>query len=78
MAKSNANTVVAVVTTYGDAGTVRTTLVNESLDGGKTWHTVGTAIPAQVLYSVDVDPQDPTHIYATGTFERRGRLSLFE
>ena len=72
VAKSNANTVVAVVTTYGDASTVRTTLVNESLDGGKTWHAVGTAIPAQVLYSVDVDPQDPTHIYATGLSKGAG------
>jgi Sortilin, neurotensin receptor 3, len=72
VAKSNASTVVAVVTTYLDGGT--SSLVNESVDGGKTWKTVGTPFPAQVLYSIDVDPQDPTHIYATGLSKGAGVL----
>src|SRR5258708_366690 len=70
VAKSNANTVVAVITTYVDGGTIN--VINESVDGGKTWKTVGTPLPAQFLYSIDVDPKDPTHIYATGLSKGAG------
>src|SRR5450432_1612419 len=70
VARSNADTIVAVVTSYPDGGT--TSVVNESLDGGKTWKTVGTPLPAELVYSVDVDPKDPTHIYATGLHKGAG------
>jgi hypothetical protein len=75
IAKSNADTVVAVVTSYTDGGTI--TVVNESLDGGKTYKTVGTPLPAQFVYSVDVDPKDPTHIYATALSKQGTGVFLF-
>jgi hypothetical protein len=70
VAKTNANTVLVIVTARGDGGAVN--LVHESLDGGKTYKVVGTPLPAQDVYTIDVDPQDPTHLYATGLFKGNG------
>jgi hypothetical protein len=72
VARTNANTVLAVVTTRGDGGAV--TVVNESLDGGKTYKVVGTPLPVEDVYTIDVDPQDPTHIYVTGLSKGNGVL----
>jgi hypothetical protein len=65
IAKSNANLVVAVVTSHLADGGLSHAII-ESTDGGKNYQSVGTPLPAQFIYSIDVDPTDPTHVYATG------------
>jgi MYXO-CTERM domain-containing protein len=64
VAPSGTHPIVASVTTYEANGTVNT--LQESTDNGVTWKTIGTPLPVVVLNTVDVDPTDPTHIYATG------------
>ncbi|HKQ70831.1 MAG TPA: hypothetical protein VJT73_15900 [Polyangiaceae bacterium] len=63
-ASSNRNDVVAVVATYQNNTTVNR--LQESTDGGATWKAIGAALPVRQVYTVDLDPKDPTHIYATG------------
>jgi photosystem II stability/assembly factor-like uncharacterized protein len=64
VAPSNPNLVVAVVTTFQDGGTENR--LQESSDAGNTWTTVGAPLPVQLVYTIDLDPTDPTHIFATG------------
>jgi hypothetical protein len=65
VAPSGAHPIVAVSTTYGGAsGPVNE--IQESTDNGMTWKVVGMPLPLAVVNTVDVDPTDPTHIYATG------------
>jgi hypothetical protein len=61
---SSPNLVIAVVTSF--AGGIATTRLQQSTDGGVTWAVVGTPLPVPLVYTVDVDHADPTHIYATG------------
>ena len=71
--RAHRETVVAVVSTRTDGG-VRIAL-EESTDAGVTWHAIGTPLPVQTAYTVDLDPSDPTHIYATGLVLTDGGLS---
>ena len=64
MSPSNTNDALAIVTTF-EAGK-NTIRVQESLDGGQTWKVIGTPVPADVAYTIDVDPTDSKHIYLTG------------
>jgi hypothetical protein len=64
VAPASAHPIVAVGTTYQQAGPVNQ--LWESTDGGATWKLIGTPLPVAVANTVDVDPADPTHIFATG------------
>jgi photosystem II stability/assembly factor-like uncharacterized protein len=72
VAKSNPSIVVAAVAVAG-AGTVSNTL-RESVDGGRTWTSFGTPLPAAALMSIDIDPQDPRRLYATSIDGGAGRF----
>jgi hypothetical protein len=61
---SAGHTILAVATAYETTGPVNT--LQESTDNGLTWKTVGMPLPVVVLNTVDVDPTNPMHIYATG------------
>jgi photosystem II stability/assembly factor-like uncharacterized protein len=59
---SNPNLVLAVVITF--TGGAQSHL-QQSTDGGATWTVVGTPLPAPLVYTLDVDHADPTHIFAS-------------
>jgi photosystem II stability/assembly factor-like uncharacterized protein len=63
MVPSHANDVLAAVTEYGATSTV--VQLQESADGGLTWKRIGAPLPAPFVYTLDVDPKDPAHVYAT-------------
>ena len=65
MLPSNPNDILAVVTEYQTDSTI--VRLQESSDGGLTWKPVGAPLPAAFIYTVDVDPKDPAHIYATAS-----------
>jgi hypothetical protein len=60
----NRNSIVAVVTQIVEGGTV-VSLVQSS-DAGLTWTPIGTPLPLTQAFTIDVDPTDATHLYATG------------
>ncbi|HEY4013045.1 MAG TPA: MYXO-CTERM sorting domain-containing protein [Polyangiaceae bacterium] len=60
----NRNSVVAVVTRIAEGGTVVS--LEQSTDAGGTWSALGTALPLSQAFTIDVDPTDATHLYATG------------
>ena len=57
-------TIVGVVTSVGDGGT--SIGLQQSDDAGMTWHPVGSPLPLSTVATIDLDPSDPTHIYASG------------
>jgi hypothetical protein len=64
VAPSAGHPIIAVSSTYAMSGPVNQ--LQESTDNGMTWKAVGVKLPVAVVNTVDVDPTDPTHIYATG------------
>jgi MYXO-CTERM domain-containing protein len=60
----NRNDILALSTTVTGGKPVNQ--IQESTDGGATWKPIGTPLPAAIVYTIDVDPHDPNHIYATG------------
>jgi hypothetical protein len=62
--RAHRQTVVAVVTTIVDGGFH--IALQESNDAGITWHAIGSPLPLQSVTTIDLDPTDPTHIYASG------------
>ena len=62
--RANRSTVVAVVTRIVDGGT--SIGLEQSDDAGVTWRTIGSPLPLASVTTIDLDPTDPTHIYATG------------
>jgi hypothetical protein len=69
--RSEPGTVVALVANYHD-GTVDYALW-KSIDGAEIWSRLA-AVPAEIAYTLDVDPADPTHIYVTTLDNNQGRL----
>jgi len=60
----NGKDVLALATTFESGkNTIR---LQESMDGGQSWHSIGMPVPADLAYTLDVDPRDPLRIYATG------------
>ena len=70
VAPSNRNIVVAVTRTLVAGGTQ--IQLQQSTDGGHTWKVVGAPLPIALDYTVDVDPKNPDHIYATGITNTSG------
>ena len=57
-------TIVGVVTSLRDGGT--SIGLQESDDSGVTWRAIGSPLPLLTVATIDLDPSDATHIYATG------------
>jgi photosystem II stability/assembly factor-like uncharacterized protein len=74
IARSEPATVLALLWNY-QGGTVTYSLA-QSLDGGVTWGPVGAPLPADIVYTLDVDPHDAEHLYATGLVQGAGQLFL--
>jgi photosystem II stability/assembly factor-like uncharacterized protein len=56
--------VLALVTTFENGrNTIR---LQESQDGGLTWRVIGAPLPADLTYTIDVDPRNAQRVYATG------------
>ena len=65
MSSTNLDEVLALVTTFeGGRNTVR---LQESMDGGQTWKVTGSPLPAALVYTLDVDPQNSSRLYVTGS-----------
>jgi hypothetical protein len=62
--RANPSTVVAVATSLVDGGT--SISLRESTDAGATWQTIGSPLPLLLVSTIDLDPSDATHIYASG------------
>jgi hypothetical protein len=67
-------TVVAVETRLVDGAW--TIGLQRSDDAGITWRPVGGALPATEVFSIDLDPADATHVYATGLSSTRDGIFL--
>jgi hypothetical protein len=67
-------TVVALQTTLADGS--RTIGLQRSDDAGVTWRPVGTPLPAAEVFSIDLDPTDAMHVYATGLSAARTGIFL--
>jgi hypothetical protein len=72
VSKSHPSTVVAVLGDY-EGGSISYSL-SESTDDGTTWQGIGTKLPAQNVRTLDLDPLDPTHIYASAIQDDVGQL----
>ena len=57
--------VFAVSTTFESGANV--IHMHESADGGETWQRIGSPLPAALVYTIDVDPRNRDHFYATGS-----------
>jgi hypothetical protein len=57
--------VYALVTTFRNGANAVTLRLSE--DGGQTWQSIGTPLPAALVYTLDVDPTDKNHLYVTGS-----------
>jgi sortilin (neurotensin receptor 3) len=62
--RAHGTTVVAVVTRLVDSAT--SIELEQSDDAGRTWRAVGTRLPLSSVATIDLDPTDSTHIFATG------------
>ncbi len=71
--RASGTTIVADATTFVDGAW--TISLEQSRDAGVTWHPLGSPLPASLLFTVDLDPTDPTHIVATGL--SAGRTGIF-
>lgn len=74
VAPSSLSTLVAVVADQREGGLVN--VLYESTDGGKTWAPAGSPLPVSSVYTVDVAPDDPGRIYATGLQGGSGQFLL--
>jgi photosystem II stability/assembly factor-like uncharacterized protein len=72
ISKLRPSTIVAVLGNY-EGGSIFYSL-SESTDDGSTWQTIGSKLPAQTVHTVDLDPLDPTHIYASSIQDNVGQL----
>jgi hypothetical protein len=72
ISKSNPSIVAALLGTYEGGGIVYT--LRRSSDGGKTWDAPTAAIPADTVYTIDLDPHDPAHVYASALANNVGQL----
>jgi photosystem II stability/assembly factor-like uncharacterized protein len=72
ISKLRPSTIVAVLGTY-EGGSISYSL-SESNDDGSTWQAIGSKLPAQTVHTVDLDPLDPTHIYASSIQDNVGQL----
>lgn len=64
------STIVALATHL--ASGVATVHVEQSTDAGATWSVVGTAVPASSVFTIDLDPTEPSHIFVTGISKTDG------
>jgi hypothetical protein len=74
VSKSSPSTIVAAVivpTPDAVANTIR-----ESHDSGRTWNNVGTQVPLTAMYTLDLDPLDPRHVYVSGISNDAGVLAV--
>jgi photosystem II stability/assembly factor-like uncharacterized protein len=71
VAKSLPSTVVALVGNYEAVPVHR---LHASEDNGATWTVHGDPLPLDSAYTIDVDPQDAGHLYATGLKNGQGSL----
>jgi hypothetical protein len=71
VAKSMPSAVFALVGNYA-AGPVHR--LHASQDNGATWTVLGDPLPLDSAYTIDVDPRDANHLYATGLKSGRGKL----
>jgi photosystem II stability/assembly factor-like uncharacterized protein len=69
VAKSTGSTVVAVVSDY-QARVVHH--LEESTDAGRTWASIGSALPVETVTTIDLDPANTAHIMATGLDNQQG------
>jgi photosystem II stability/assembly factor-like uncharacterized protein len=72
VSKSHPSTVVAVLGDYQGGSIVYS--LSESTDDGATWRDIGSKLPVQNVRTLDLDPLDPTHIYASGIQDDVGQL----
>jgi photosystem II stability/assembly factor-like uncharacterized protein len=70
MMPGDADDIVAVVTDYGAASPQPRLF--ESHDGGLAWTPIGSPLPVVVAYTIDVDPKNRSHLYATGSADVAG------
>ncbi|HEX9297529.1 MAG TPA: hypothetical protein VF881_16920, partial [Polyangiaceae bacterium] len=71
-ARSEPSTVFALLANY-EGGGIKYSL-QASTDHGATWTALGGQLPADIVYTIDVDPGDGTHLYATALLDDVGRL----
>jgi hypothetical protein len=69
VALSSPSTIIAVVKEINGASFSYT--LRQSTDGGASWRRVGAPLPASIVYTVDMAPDDPRRIYATGLDDSR-------
>ncbi|HYP75484.1 MAG TPA: hypothetical protein VER12_06010 [Polyangiaceae bacterium] len=72
VSKSNPAVVIAAVVRV-NGGSVSNVL-RISRDNGQTWSPLGSPLPLDTLYTVDIDPLDPEHLHATGMRDDTGQL----
>ena len=72
VSKSDPATIIAGVVQANQDGV--SNVLRISRDNGQTWSAIGNPLPLEVLYTVDVDPRDPEHLYATGLRDDEGQL----
>ena len=72
LSKSNPALVIAAVVRV--TGNSVSNELRISRDNGQTWSELGTPLPLDTLYTVDIDPLDPEHLYATGMRDDAGQL----
>ncbi len=71
-AKTEPSVAFALLANY-EGGAITYSL-QQSNDDGTTWTVVGQNIPAETVYTIDVDPRDATHLYATALVDDIGRF----
>src|SRR5437868_6571017 len=64
VATTGSKSLLLVATTFQPTGPVNQ--LQESTDNGKTWKTIGAPLPAAVVNTIDIDPTNAMHIFATG------------
>src|SRR5690349_2389994 len=65
VAASPGRPIYVVTATVSDGGAPDFRL-QKSTDNGATWNAMGARLPAYAVLTVEVDPTNPRHIYATG------------
>jgi hypothetical protein len=71
---SSRSNLVALLSESVDGGQITT--LEESTDNGTTWNRVGSPLPVLAAYTVDVAPDDPARIYATGLDNESGQFLI--
>jgi hypothetical protein len=65
VAPSAGHPIYVVATTFPDGGPPESRL-QKSIDDAATWQPIGNPLPAFWVLSLEVDPTNPHHLYATG------------